>query len=119
MAKNNGTKVTDKVKEELNPILDGVRKVLLAGVGVVSLAQEEMEDFVNRLVERGEIAEKDARQLLDDVLEKRKKHAKKVEEELDRRFDDLLDRLNIPTRADIEELNAKIAALTKKIDELK
>jgi hypothetical protein len=39
------------------------RKVLLAGVGAAVLAQDEISDFVDRLVERGEIAEQDARNL--------------------------------------------------------
>ena len=44
---------------------------------------------------------------------------KKTEKDLDRRVEELLHRLNIPSKADIEALSAKIAALTKKVDELK
>ena len=53
-----------KPVEEHEPrgtLYEAARRVLLAGMGAVALAQEEAEDFVNRLVERGEIAEKDAR----------------------------------------------------------
>ena len=41
-------KETKKVgeEEELNPLLEAARKVLLAGIGAVVLAQEEVEDFV-------------------------------------------------------------------------
>ena len=39
-----------------NPLLDSLRRVLMAGIGMVALAQEEIEDFVNRLIDRGEIA---------------------------------------------------------------
>lgn len=102
-----------------NPIFETARKVLLAGIGAVSLAQSEIEDFVNKLVERGEIREKDGRKLIDELREKQRKQTQKAEKELDKRLDDILARLNIPTRSDIDELNKKIAALTKKIDELK
>jgi len=118
------TKVKE-VKEKVqngatnNPIFETARKVLLAGIGAVSLAQSEIEDFVNKLVERGEIREKDGRKLIDELREKQRKQTQKAEKELDKRLDDILARLNIPTRSDIEELNKKIAALTKKIDELK
>ncbi|MEW6504421.1 MAG: phasin family protein, partial [Chloroflexota bacterium] len=40
------------------------RKILLAGIGAAALAQEEIERFVNRLVEKGELAEKDARRMI-------------------------------------------------------
>ena len=122
--------MTDKIKvieeeivEETKSILSGLRRVLMAGIGVVSLAQEEVEGFVNKLVERGEIAEKDGRALIDEYMEKRKKRAeessKRVESEIENRMESLLNRMNIPTRKDIESLTNKVAELTKKVDELK
>lgn len=119
-----GEKVEIVVEEgaeemERNPLLEATRKVLLASIGAVALAQEEIEAFVNKLVERGEIAEKDGKKLVRDVMDKRKKEAKKAEDELDKRMEDLLDRMNVPTKSDIEALSAKITALSKKVDELK
>lgn len=105
--------------EERNPLLEAARKVLLAGIGAVALAQDEIEDFVNRLVERGEIAEKDGRKLLREVVDRRKKDAEKAEDEVTKRVEEILDRMSVPTKADIEALGNKIAALTKKVDELK
>ena len=99
--------------EERSPLFEAARKVLLAGMGAVALTQEEAEKFVDKLVERGEIAQKDAQKLVREVAEKRGK------DELDKRVQDLLDRMNVPTKADIETLSEKIAALTKKVDELK
>ena len=108
-----------KEQPERSPMLDMARKVLLAGMGAVALTQEEVEKFVNKLVDRGEIAEKDGKKLVGDVMEKRRRHAKKAEVELDKRVEDILGRMSVPTKADIEALSAKITALTKKIDELK
>ena len=70
--------------------VETVHKVLLAGIGAVALAQEEVEEFVGRLVERGEIAEADGRKMMKDVLERRKKQVKKVEDGLDKRAEELL-----------------------------
>ena len=106
-------------KEEHNPLLDAARKVLLASIGAVALAQEEVEDFVNRLVERGEIAEKDGRKLVREVMDKRKKDAEKAEDEVTKRVENVLDRMSVPSKADIEALSEKITVLTKKVEELK
>jgi polyhydroxyalkanoate synthesis regulator phasin len=112
--------VVETVEEpERKALLEAARKVLLAGIGAVALAQEEIEDFVNKLIERGEIAEKDGRQLVRDVVEKRRKKTQEAEHELDKHIEELLDRMNVPTKADIADLSAKIATLTKKVDELK
>jgi poly(hydroxyalkanoate) granule-associated protein len=106
-------------KEERNQFLETARKVLLAGIGAFALAQDEIEDFVNKLVERGEIAEKDGRKLVREIMERRKKETEKAEDGLSKRVEEILDRMNVPTKADIEALGEKIAALTKKVEELK
>lgn len=110
--------VQQEAKEKVSPLLDAVRRVLLASIGAVALAADEIEDFVNKLVERGEIAEKDGRKLVKDVLERRKEMSP-IEQKLDRQMDRFLTRLNIPTRDDVESLSARIADLSKKIDELR
>jgi poly(hydroxyalkanoate) granule-associated protein len=115
--------IEEEANEESKSLLDAVRRVLLAGVGVVVLAQEEVEEFVNKLIERGEIAEKDGRTLINDVIENRKSRAQETsqmaQEEFDKRLESILDRLNVPTRGDIEKLNTKVTELTKKVEDLK
>jgi poly(hydroxyalkanoate) granule-associated protein len=112
--------VQQEAKEKVSPLLDAVRRVLLASIGAVALAADEIEDFVNKLVERGEIAQKDGRKLVKDVLERRKEmEMRPIEQKLDRQMDRFLTRLNIPTKDDVESLSARIADLSKKIDELK
>lgn len=107
-----------EAKAERSPLLSAARRVLLAGVGAIALAQDEIEDFVNRLVERGEIAEQDGKKLIREVLERRKHVFEKRESELARRVEAMLERLKVPTKADLEALNEKIAALTQKIEDL-
>ena len=113
----------EEVKEAINPFVEGIRRVLLAGVGAFSLAQDETEKFIAKLVEKGEIAEKDGRSLLTDLSENRKQRtkesSKRVSDELEKRMEGLLNRMNIPTKSDIEQLSNKVAELTKKIDTLK
>jgi poly(hydroxyalkanoate) granule-associated protein len=106
-------------KEEQKSLLDALRKLLLAGIGAVALTQETIEDFVNRLIERGEIAEKDGRKLVHEVMDKRKKETQKAEDEITKRVESVMDRMSLPSKADINTLSEKIAALSKKVDELK
>lgn len=105
-----------KDEEERNRLFQAVRKVVLASIGAVGLAQDEIEDMVNRLVKRGEIAEKDARKLYREVSEKR---GQRVEKNMDKQMGKLLDRMNVPSKADIEALSDKIGILTAKVEELK
>lgn len=101
---------------ERPPLAELARKVLLAGIGAVALAQEEAEAFVQKLIEKGEIAEQDGGILMKDLREKRKQRA---EEYMDKRISTLIDRMNVPTKADINSLSEKIAEIAKKVDDLK
>ncbi len=118
MAKVDVVVKEETAEPERRPFLEIARKVLMAGIGAMVLAQEEIEDFVNKLVERGELAEKDGRMLMREVMEKRRSETKKVEEQFDERIEEILDRMNVPSKTDIDALSAKITALTKKVDEL-
>jgi poly(hydroxyalkanoate) granule-associated protein len=120
MAKKVEVVVKEPAEEaERSPLYEATRKVVLASIGAVALAQEEIELFVAKLVERGEIAEKDGKKLVSEAMDKRKKETKKAEGEIDKRMEDLLTRMNVPSKNDIDALSAKITALTKKVDELK
>jgi poly(hydroxyalkanoate) granule-associated protein len=100
-------------------MFEALRRVLLATIGAAAIAQDEIEALVDRLVERGEIAEKDGKKLVREVMDKRKGRATKVEEEMKKHLESVLSRMNIPSKADVEALSQKIVALSKKIDELK
>jgi polyhydroxyalkanoate synthesis regulator phasin len=113
------TKKAAEETKELNPLFDAVRKVCLAGVGAVALTVEALEDLVEKLVERGELTEEEGRKLVNDVWSKRKKDAKKAEDEVNKRVDDLMSRFDIPTKAEFEDLSAQISEVSKKVDELK
>ncbi len=96
---------------ERKRFLAATRQVMLASVGAVGLAQDELENFVKRLVKRGEIADKDARNLLKEVNAKRPKRAQ-------RSLSKQVDKLRPPSKADIELLREQLSELNAKVDQL-
>ena len=111
--------IDEGTTDEGKSLTEMARNVMLATIGAVALAQEEAEAFIKKLIERGEIAEKDGRKMMDDLKEKRQKKTKGAEDELENRVSQILERTGVPTKSDINSLSEKISALTEKIDELK
>ena len=107
--------VVENGKDASSTFVEGLRKLLLAGIGAVALSRDETESFVNKLVERGELAQKDAEKLLREVQSRLRKNTNGVEQGME----DFLNRLNIPSKRDIDELSAKIAQLAVRIEELR
>lgn len=110
-----------------------VRKILLASLGAVALSAEETGEFLDRLVERGEVAEADVQRMLGEFRAQRKPRAKPAKPSkaaaqpaakqagnpLEDSVESILDHLNVPTRSDIEKLSKKISLLDSKVGELK
>lgn len=103
----------NEMNKAKNALYETTRTILLAGIGAISLAQDEVNNFLDRLVERGEMAETDARKLVKEVTERREK----LESERRMRAKEI--RPTSATRADIEALNARVAELTRQIEELR
>ena len=106
-------------KPPVSPMFTASRRVLLAAVGAIALAQDEIEEFVHRLVERGGIAEKEGKNLVEEIYARRRTTRDKIRKEAGKRVGSALEHFNIPSKKDIEQLNEKIAILTQKIEELK
>lgn len=106
----------------VNPVLNVAHKTFQAGLGAVALTQSEIESLFGKLVERGETAEKDGRKMVNDLLERRRKDAgervDEVEEQLEGSIERVLHRMNVPTKADIDNLNKKVTLLTEKVEAL-
>jgi poly(hydroxyalkanoate) granule-associated protein len=103
-------------------LVEGLRKLLLASVGVVALTRDEVESFVNKLVERGELAQKDAEKLLKEMqarVRESRPQVQKVGERVEQSVEEFLNRLSIPSKRDIDELSDKIAQLSARVDELR
>jgi polyhydroxyalkanoate synthesis regulator phasin len=97
---------------------DLTRTVLMSGVGMAGLALDEAKAFLDKLVERGEIAEKDARKLMADLTQRSKDQAEQALADTERQVIDALGRLGVPSKNDVAELNAKVSLLATKLDEL-
>ncbi len=108
-----------KPEGKRRPMPEMVRRLMMAGIGAVALTQEEMEKTVDKLVEQGEIAWKDRQKFMQEMMDRRREGAKKAQEEVEKRVEEAVGRMNVPTKADIDALSEKIAALTRKVDELK
>ncbi len=130
----------DEHAPTVNPtiqMVDLMRKLMLAGVGAFALSRDEAETFLNRLVERGELAQKDASRIMDESVSRLRTMAQpqtaQVEHtlsnvtaqvnglsgQMESNLEQFLNRLNIPSKRDIDELSAKIAQLAARVEELR
>lgn len=102
-------------KEEPPLVVSAGGKLVLAAIGAVGLAQDSLEHLLNRMVERGELSQKDARKLVSQLRTKRPNP-------FSRRMQEMANAMpkpdDLPTKADINSLHDEIAELSAKLDQL-
>lgn len=93
-----------------------VEQVWLAGLGALALTEEEGSKFFRSLVKKGETFERHTRARLDGMLAAAKKAPSTAVATIERRTDttvqNVMHRLGVPTRRDIDSLNRRIEGLT-------
>ena len=105
-----------------NRWLELVLSVVQAPVGI---AQSQTEMLVTQLERTGNIGQREADRLLTELRAARERAQGRAEQEagrLDRfiesKIEDVLNRVNIPSRSDIERLNHSVDVLTAKVESL-
>ena len=99
-----------------------LKNVIRASIGGTRLVQEEIEEFINKCIEKGELAEKDGKSLITDLFNKRKKFTQEkmssLESTIDERIEGILKKMHIPTKEDVSQMNDKLEQVLTKLEKL-
>jgi len=92
-----------------------IEKIILAGLGVLSVTKENTEKIVEELVKKGTIAKEEQPDLVRELLKKGNTIRKEIEDIIEKSITDILDKMNIPTKSDINTIMERIEKIDKKI----
>lgn len=99
------------------------RNVWLAGLGAVSLAEEETRGAFDKLINRGESFEKSDRNVMGKALDRTTERAKKigstVENKVQQTVTGVLQRAGVPSRDEIRRLIDRVEELNQKVESLR
>lgn len=93
-----------------------IEKIILAGFGVLSVTKENAAKIVEELVKKGTIAKEEQPDLARELLEKGNAIRKEIEDIIEKSITDILDKMNIPTKSDINIIIKRIEKIDKKIE---
>jgi len=92
-----------------------IKKTLLSGIGMFALAKERAETVIKEWVEKGELSEKEGRELLDEVLKRSEEARKKLESKIENEIRKIMDKMNLATKEEIQQLEQRINELEAKL----
>ena len=95
-------------------MLDSIHKMFLAGVGLAAMTKDKIDEHIKELVEKGELTEKEGREIADDMLKKSKQAKEDLEKQVEKTVQQTLGTLKIASKKEVEELAARIEKLEAK-----
>jgi polyhydroxyalkanoate synthesis repressor PhaR len=119
--KTEGSKLPLDVLKDLikrgSDSLDEVRRVSrLAGKGAVQLAEESASKYYEKLVDRGEMSEDEARGYLRQVSRAVTERRRSLEARVDDRIKGYVKAMGLPSKSDFDKISKKVDSIVEKLD---
>ena len=95
-------------------IFEIIRNAMLLGFGV----QEKVKEFVDEVVKKGELSESQGAKLVKEWTEKAEKNTEDISSSLNDLLKTTLDKMKLPSKEDLDNVNKQISALTERIKKL-
>jgi len=87
---------------------DLLKKTFWAGAGFMALSREKIEHILDNLIARGELTQTSKKGLLEELLQAVEQKQLALSKFISAEIQRILKKLDIPTRAELEELKQKI-----------
>jgi len=96
---------------------DILKKTYLAGIGFLSLAEERFRKTLEVWVKKGEKVEKEGKKAVSELKERFEDLKKDFEKKIEIQISKAIEKLNLPTKDDVENLKKRIDELEKKLQD--
>ena len=89
------------------------KKTIWLGAGLAVMTTEKIEEAVTEIIKKGQLSEKEGKELMADLVEQSKNAKRKLAEKVEKIINHTLQKMNIPNRKEMEELRARVEQLEK------
>ena len=92
-------------------MLESLDRLLLAGLGALSMTRERAEQIFDGYVRRGQVEKERRTGFVREMVEMAEKSRQDFENLITRQVREAVDKLNLPTRDDLARIEAKLDAV--------
>ncbi len=90
---------------------DMIKKGLALGLGAAITSKEQAEKVVEELVRKGELNRGESKEFVRELIQKGEETQTKIDQMIQKRLQNMLSELNLPTKEDIKRLEERIEQL--------
>ncbi len=96
-------------------MVDTLRKLLLAGLGALDITEEKAKAVFADLVARGEMSERDAKDLIASWSKRAAERRDRLQQDVDQAVQRAFSTIGVARQAELDALKAKIGELESKL----
>ena len=94
-------------------MLDIARKTILLGIGLAAMTRDKIEEAAKKIAEEDNLTKEEGRKLAEDLLKQSDEARKNLKDDVEKFVDKTLEKLNSPSRKDLQKLEERIKKLEK------
>lgn len=95
-----------------------IKQLMMLGVGTTSLVAEKLREASDELVKDGKLNPEQAKEFIDDMMQKLKSDQGNFEAQMQRQMRNMLQELGVPRQAEMDELRGRIDRLERQVRDL-
>lgn len=95
-------------------MLDLLRKTALIGIGLAYMTKDKVEELAKKIAEENKLSEEEGKKVTEDLLKRSDEAKENLKGQVERFVKNAVEKLDIPSRADLQKLEEQI----KKLEDL-
>lgn len=92
-------------------MFDLLKKTILTGIGIASMTKDKIEELGKKISKESKLTEEEGKRMVNDLLKQSEKAREDLENQVQKLVKIALDKLDIPTREDLNRLEKRIKKL--------
>jgi polyhydroxyalkanoate synthesis regulator phasin len=92
-------------------MFDLLKKTILTGIGIASMTKDKIEELGKKISEESKLSAEEGKRLVQDLLKQSEKAKNNLEAEVQKFVKIALEKLDVPTREDLNRLEKRIKKL--------
>ncbi|HNR86872.1 MAG TPA: hypothetical protein PKM65_00870 [Spirochaetota bacterium] len=96
-------------------MIDVLKKTVLTGIGLATLGAEKIEEYAKKIAEDSKLAESEGKKFVDELLRDSEIARKNLEAKINELITTALDRMDLTSKKEVEELKKKLADLEEQL----
>ena len=92
-------------------MFDLLKKTILTGIGIASMTKDKIEELGKKISKESKLTEEEGKKMVNDLLKQSEKAREDLENQVQKLVKIALEKLDIPTRDDLNKLEKRIKKL--------